>query len=271
MKLSRSEVTFGYEESGAGDPPLLLIHGWGTNRGVFGPLLRATCATHRVVAVDLRGHGESDAPLQDPSVEAYADDVAWLAAALGLDRPVLVGHSMGGLVALELASRLDVRGLVLLESPVAAPPAMAAALQPAIDRLETAAYQATASAMLDMMLGPHFDATGRTRMLADIRSLPQQVLARSLRASLAYDSQAAAARVRCPVLYVGTSIPYADIPRFQELCPQLVTDHLPGCGHYFPLEAPGPLNAMITRFLAGLAASAGGVADSCRTQPTRGP
>ncbi len=254
MKLSRDEVTLGYEEAGAGDPPLLLIHGWGTDRGVFGPLMRATSAAHRVVAVDLRGHGESDAPRQDYSVEALADDVAWIAATLGLNRPVLIGHSMGGLVALELASRGDVRGLVLLESPVAAPPAMAAALQPALARLETEAYQATASAMLDMMLGANFDAAERARMIAYVRSLPQHILARTLRASVAYDSRTAAGRVRCPALYVGTSTPYADIPQLQALCPHLVTGQLPGCGHYFPLEAPDRLSPMIARFLAAEAA-----------------
>jgi len=249
MKLSRDDLTLGYEEAGAGDPPLLLIHGWGTHRGVFGPLMRATSGAHRVVAVDLRGHGESDAPMQDYSVEAHAHDLARVAAELGLHRPVLVGHSLGGLVALELASRLDARGLVLLESPVAAPPAMAAALQPALDRLATAAYQATAAALLDMTLGEHFDATERARMIAYIRGLPQHVLSRTLRASVAYDSQTAAARVRCPTLYVGTSTPYADIPRFRALCPQLVTGQLVGCSHHFPLEVPDQLNPMLLRFL----------------------
>jgi hypothetical protein len=76
MKLRRDDVALGHEKAGAGDPPLVLIHGWGgTHRAVFGPLIRATFEGHRVVAVDLRGHGESDAAMQDYSVEAFADDV----------------------------------------------------------------------------------------------------------------------------------------------------------------------------------------------------
>lgn len=249
MKLSRDDISLGYEQAGAGDPPLLLIHGWGTHRSIFAPLIRATSAAHRVVAVDLRGYGESDAPIQDYSVEAFADDVAWMVSELGLDRPVIIGHSLGGFVALELAACIDACAAVILESPVAAPPAMAAAVQPAIDRLESDAYQTTAGALLDMMLGPHFDAAPRAEMIAYVRSLPQHVLARSLRASVAYDNQNAAARVRCPILYVGTSTPYADIPRLRELCPQVVTGQLVGCGHYFPLEVPDQLNSMIRRFL----------------------
>jgi pimeloyl-ACP methyl ester carboxylesterase len=252
MKLSRDNVALGYEQAGSGDPALLMIHGWGTHRGMFEPLIRATSGAHRVVAVDLRGYGESDGPIQDYSVEAYADDVAWMAGELGLEGPVILGHSLGGFVALELASRIDPRAVVILESPVAAPPTMAAAIQPAIDRLESEAYQNTAAALLDMMLGKHFDAGERARMISEVRAVPQHVLARSLRASAAFDNQKAAALVRCPVLYVGTSTPYADITRFRELCPQLVTGQLVGCGHYFPLEVPDQLNPMILRFLAVL-------------------
>jgi pimeloyl-ACP methyl ester carboxylesterase len=249
MKSIRDDIVLGYEEAGRGEPPLLLIHGWGTDRSLFGPLIRAMSEDHRVVAVDLRGYGESDAPMQDYSVEGYADDVAWMAAQLGVERPVLVGHSLGGFVALELASRIDPRALVILESPIAAPPAMAAAIQPALDRLETDAWQTTAGALLDIMLGKHFDAEARARMLDYVRGLPQHVVSRSLRASPAYDNQQAAARVRCPTLYIGTSTPYADIARFRELCPQLVTGQLVGCGHYFPLEVPDQLIPMIRRFL----------------------
>jgi pimeloyl-ACP methyl ester carboxylesterase len=250
MKLIRDDVTLGYEDTGTGDPALLLIHGWATQRSIFGPLVAAMSQAHRVVAVDLRGYGESDAPMQDYSVEGYADDVAWMAAALQLNRPVVIGHSLGGFVALELAARLHARAAVILESPVAAPPAMAAAIQPAIDRLESDAYRDTAAAMLDMMLGPRFDADERARMIAHVRTLPQHVLARSLRASVAYDSRHGAARVRCPILYVGTSTPYADIAQFRELCPQLETAQLTECAHYFPLEVPDQLIPTIHRFLA---------------------
>ena len=237
MQLQRNDLPLAFEAAGAGDPPLLLIHGWGASRGVFAPLIHATSGAHRVVAVDLPGHGESDAPAQEPSVEAFADDVARVMSALGLDRPVLIGHSLGGLVALELAARGLARALVVLESPVAAPPAMATALRPALDRLETDAYQTTAAALLE-------------RMLADIRRVPQRVLAGSLRAALTYDSRTAAPRVRCPLLYVGTSTPHADLPRLRESCPQLVVGQLVACGHYFPLEVPDQLHPMIRRFLA---------------------
>jgi pimeloyl-ACP methyl ester carboxylesterase len=66
---------------------------------------------------------------------------------------------------------------------------------------------------------------------------------------VAYDSVAAAAHVTCPLLYVGTSTIYADLARLRALCPQLVTHELAGCGHYFPLEVPDQVMAVIDAFL----------------------
>jgi pimeloyl-ACP methyl ester carboxylesterase len=51
--------------------------------------------THRVVAVDLRGHGASDKPMREYTVAGFADDLAWLCDQLGVVKPVVVGHSMG--------------------------------------------------------------------------------------------------------------------------------------------------------------------------------
>jgi pimeloyl-ACP methyl ester carboxylesterase len=76
--------------------------------------------------VDLRGHGESDAPHQDYTMAVFADDLAWLCTELALMRPIVVGHSMGGNVALELAARYPglPSSLVMIDSVVLPPRAM---------------------------------------------------------------------------------------------------------------------------------------------------
>src|SRR4051794_1519973 len=111
---------------------MLFIHGWTCNRTFFAPQLEHFAKRHRVVAVDLRGHGGSEAPQQAYSLSALADDVAWLSEQLGVRRPVLIGHSMGGVVALELlAARPDAAcAVVLLDSPVAVGQATADSFAP---------------------------------------------------------------------------------------------------------------------------------------------
>lgn len=58
-----------------------------------------------MISVDLRGHGESDKPEQDYIMGGYADDIAWLCSELAAAKPVIIGHSMGGVIAFEVAAR----------------------------------------------------------------------------------------------------------------------------------------------------------------------
>jgi pimeloyl-ACP methyl ester carboxylesterase len=93
-----------YEEHGAGRP-LVLLHGGLGSGEMFGPTLTALAAGHRVILPDLQGHGRTadiDRPLD---VRLMADDIAALITHLGLDRPDLVGYSVGGGVATFTALR----------------------------------------------------------------------------------------------------------------------------------------------------------------------
>ncbi len=93
-----------YETHGAGRP-LILLHGGLGSGEMFGPVLPALAARHRVIAVDLQGHGRTadiDRPLD---VRFMADDIAALIAHLGLDRPAVVGFSLGGGVAFRTAAQ----------------------------------------------------------------------------------------------------------------------------------------------------------------------
>src|SRR5207302_5097401 len=78
----------------------------------------------RVVAVDLRGHGGSAAPEQDYTIPGHADDVAWMIQELGLNKPVVIGHSMGGAIAFDLAARYPElpAAIVAIDAPVVVPP-----------------------------------------------------------------------------------------------------------------------------------------------------
>ena len=246
-----AELPVGYAEAGRGDPPMLLLHGWGTDRGVLKPLFEHAQNSHRVVSVDLRGFGESDAPDQSYTVQGYADDVAFITAELGLKRPIVIGHSMGGMIALDFAARYGDRlsAAVILESMVVAPKPVVARLHHLLDEMRTEGYREVAAGVMNHLTGVHFDATERARLVSFIASCPQNVLVSAMEGIIAFDSVAAAQRVKCPLLYVGTSTTYADVARFRELCPQLVTGQLVGCGHYFPLEVPDQLNAMVGRFI----------------------
>jgi pimeloyl-ACP methyl ester carboxylesterase len=128
-------VTLAYRV--VGDPvaqPMVLLHGLGDDERDWGAVLSALATGHRVYAVDLRGHGRSSHP-GAYSFELMRDDVIGFLGAVGVERCVLIGHSMGGTVAILLAETAPhlLTHLILedvtaprpgaLERPPLAPPA----------------------------------------------------------------------------------------------------------------------------------------------------
>lgn len=105
---------------GAGTP-FLLVHGLASNRQLWRPVAeRLAAAGHPVATVDLRGHGESDRPVTGYDLASMAADVVAASRGLGFDRPVVVGQSYGGNLALEIAHRFasSVRGVAAVDGGV---------------------------------------------------------------------------------------------------------------------------------------------------------
>ncbi|MDF2667967.1 MAG: alpha/beta hydrolase [Paenibacillus sp.] len=99
-----SPIQLAYEDSGAGRP-LLLVHGFCGSSAYWKDTTKLLQASYRVIAPDLRGHGRSEAPDVRYTVEMMADDLAALVERLELNKPVLLGHSLGGYVALAFAEK----------------------------------------------------------------------------------------------------------------------------------------------------------------------
>ncbi|MEX0727204.1 MAG: alpha/beta hydrolase, partial [Planctomycetaceae bacterium] len=106
------------ENENAEQPTLVFIHGWCCNRTFWEPQLAHFAKRFQVVAVDLAGHGKSDAGRENWTMEAFGQDVAAVVNDVGADRVILVGHSMGGPVILEAADILGdkVAGLIPVDA-----------------------------------------------------------------------------------------------------------------------------------------------------------
>ena len=106
---AKDGVQIHYESGGSGSPALVFIHGWNCDRSYWSAQLPFFAATHQVVAIDLAGHGDSGVSREDWSMANFGTDVSAVADALQLEDIVLIGHSMGGPVALEAARLLKGR------------------------------------------------------------------------------------------------------------------------------------------------------------------
>ena len=102
-------ISIAYSASGEGPIALVFVHCWACDRGYWKEQIEPFSASHRVVTVDLPGHGDSGMGREGWPLTAYKDDVVAVVDELGLERVILVGHSMGGPVAVEAAPLLGDR------------------------------------------------------------------------------------------------------------------------------------------------------------------
>ncbi len=132
-----------YTDSGTGEA-LILIHGLGANAWSWREQLEELSQAYRVVALDLRGHGNSGhRPEEAISIRAFADDIIALAKGLGLERAHICGNSLGGMIALELWVRCPslMKSLILADTTAFFPPPhMLAEFLRLFDQMDMAAW-----------------------------------------------------------------------------------------------------------------------------------
>jgi pimeloyl-ACP methyl ester carboxylesterase len=255
-ELSRYGTALFHEETGGADRPLVLVHGWCCDHSYLSRQLEHFAARgHHVVAVDLRGHGQSDKPSKSYTMRAFADDVAWTCEELALEKPVLVGHSMGGIVAFDVAARYPQlpSGVVMLDAAVVLPSGAKDAISRFLGDLQGPAYrEAQRRYVASALFIPTDDQRRKERILDDMSAAPQHVMVSAMEGLRDYDPAAVAGGLRVPALYVAADElqPRADMARFHELCPRLEYGKTVGSGHFCQLEVPDQINAMLDRFLA---------------------
>ncbi len=112
-------VKLHYSRTSQGFPPMVLLHGLLDNGLCFGRLAYSLYTQYDVFLPDARGHGKSEAPGGGYDLKTMAGDVRQLVDALGMDTPILLGHSMGAATAAEFAAEYpqSVRALILIDPP----------------------------------------------------------------------------------------------------------------------------------------------------------
>jgi pimeloyl-ACP methyl ester carboxylesterase len=250
--LVRQGVKLGWERAGQGEPALVFVHGWCCDRSYFAPQSEHFRDRHQVVSVDLRGHGASDAPEQPYSIQGFADDVAWLCDELGVAGAVAIGHSMGGVVAAELARQRPelVRALVFVDSPLVPPPAVAGAARAMAVELRGAdAARVAREFVLARLFHPADDPARAARIADAMSARPRHVMASAFETLFDYDAAPALAAFRVPILNLSAAEPPADLARIRQLAPHTTFAQTAAAGHFCQLEVPEQVNAMIERFL----------------------
>lgn len=250
--LVHNGIKLAYNTRGAGAPPIVLVHGWGDSHATLSTLTEHFAVGHQVVAVDLRGHGASDKPEGAYTIATFADDLTWLCMQLALKQPVIVGHSLGGAIALELAARYPdlPAAVVALEGTILFPAEVREGSKSLVDALHTPEWRMAMHAFVDMNFTPTDDEALRQQTHAEIEHVPQHVHVSIAEEALQWDAAEAARNCRVPVLYIEGGSGLSDLDQFKRLYPQLVVGRTVGLGHYQMVATPAQATAMIDRFLA---------------------
>lgn len=241
-------------EAGSGDP-VLLIHGVGMRAEAWQPQIEALAARHRIIAVDMPGHGESD-PL--PGQPRLPDYVAWAARvveALDLGPVSVAGHSMGALVASGLAverPELVRRAALLNGVHRRSPEARAAVMARAA---EIGAGRAAIEAPLSRWFGPG-DSALRDRVAGWLRSVPGAGYTAAYRAFAEGDAVYADSfgSIGCPLLVLTADGDANSTPEMTQtmaaMAPMGRAVVVPGHRHMVNLTAPEIVTSELDRWLA---------------------
>ncbi len=253
MKLAKEGVKLFYKLWGEGQNVFIFIHGVGGDHHILSKEANYFSKKARVLSLDLRGHGQSDKPNQSYTIEDYAQDIAFLCKHTRIKQAIVVAHSMGGNIALELSRQFPqlVSALIFLDVNLFIPEQQLIFLLKTIEALKDHFSQA-----LDAIISARTLVTDRHTAFVkkSFSNTPQQVWVSSLESMIAWDKEKAQESVHhcsCPILYIegpkcilGLSIFEASYPS------QLVRGKIVGAGHFFPIEIPEQVNVMIDRFIS---------------------
>jgi pimeloyl-ACP methyl ester carboxylesterase len=249
-------------ESGSGEPAFVFLHYWGGSSRTWNGVIDRLDERVRCIAVDQRGWGESVATDGRYDLAAMADDFQGIVAALGLQRYVLVGHSMGGKVAQIVAARrpATLLGLVLVAPAPPTPMPVPAAQRTAMFASYTS--REGVQQALTVLAGSPLSDVAREQVVEDtLRGAPgakQEWTERGMIEDITSGMEA----VTIPTLVVigdRDQVEHESALRqsFGRFLPHATFRVLAGVGHLSPIERPGEVAAACVDFLAALSGSSG--------------
>lgn len=249
-KLLRDGIAVAFDDQGHGDPAIVCVHGWCCDHTHFDAQVQYFRGSHRVVTLDLRGHGDSDKPVQRYHPDDHAADLAWLIESLELDRPILVGHSMGGVVVLRYSDLYPgtYRALIGLDSAWGRlEPTLLSAAASILKSLQQPNYRDVLRHVFEGLFLDSDNPVTKDRIITAAVAMRQDVMVSEWEA-VDTDTSEALKHISTPALYIAAEFPRADLEYLRSLGTVTVGQTI-GSGHFNQIECADQVNAMVDQFL----------------------
>lgn len=244
---SSDSIRIAYEAYGEGSPALVFVHGWSCDRSYWAGQLQPFSRQFKVVAVDLAGHGESGLGRETQTMGAFGGDVAAVVERLGLQRIILIGHSMGGDVIVEAARRLPGRVAALVW--VDAYKRLGTFRTPEQVQAMVAPFRAdfveTTRGFVRGMFPASADPSLVERVAADMSSAPPAIAIGALESAMSFDREIPRAlqELRLPVVAINPDNAPTDTASMRRHGVEVV--FMSGVGHFLLMEDPERFNRVL--------------------------
>lgn len=256
--VSADGVSIAYEVQGSGEPTLVFVHGWSCDSRYWRAQTDHFSGSHRVITIDLAGHGHSGLQREVYSMAAFGADVRAVVEAEQVDRAVLIGHSMGGAVILAAAEDMPERITALIGvdtfqdlGQILSPEEVEAFVAPL-----RADFIGNAQPFVASMFVESTDSDLRNWIIADMSSAPPEVAVSAMEQMFQFsgnpDVLAALRDSEIPIFTINADLWPTNIEGNRELLPDFQAVILPGTDHFVHMAEPESFNQELSRLLQSL-------------------
>jgi len=251
-----------YRVYGAGEPALVFIHGWSCDSNYWREQLPEFGKKYTLVTVDLAGHGGTDGNRTEWSIAHFGQDVATALSAVPNKQIILVGHAMGGPVAIEAARLLKGRviGIIGVDTfkSIGAPLPSKAQVDAVIKPFEADFIGQTRTLVADHLFVKGAHPQLAQKIAYDMSLSPPRVAVPVMRALLEYDFTEPLKDIAVPIVAINSDLGEpVNEARIRKVLPKFRTVTLPGTGHFLMMEDPQRFNPALETEVAAMAGSAG--------------
>ena len=248
--LSVSDGTsISYVSGGRGNPQLVFVHGWACDSTYWTNQIDHFLRDHRLLAIDLAGHGESGATRSDWSIEALAQDIAEVLAHESLDDVILIGHSLGAAVVVLTAQKAAnrVAGVVIVDAMHDLETPHREQMLGFVASLESD-FVGTLRSGVPNLFGPFADQELVERIALDMASAPPGLSIELERSYANMDFKAAIELVAAPIRAINA---YAtNIAANRQYSQDYEAWRMEDVGHFLMLERPREFNELLKRVIS---------------------
>lgn len=246
---SEDGVAIRYRVYGNGEPALIFIHCWSCDGTYWDQQLDVFKSRYAVVTLDLGGHGDSETSRADWSIPAFGADVAAVAAQISNDEIVLVGHSMGGPVALEAARRLRNRviGIIGVDSfaNIGLPPLTPRELEQRLEPYRRDFAATTRDNVMQRFFTPRSDPELMRRIADDMASQPPGIGIGAMIGMNSMNYAAALGDIAVPIVAINSDRLPTDAERIRLHAPTFKVKVMQNTGHFLMIEEAARFNTLL--------------------------